>query len=205
MYNEFCYSCELLSQILAGTIVIFGPGPEKKWHGTYSDKPDRDWDRTAQRMMLNFAEWPPCISGHERLERGEIRSKGKGKKSVHFNGSEETIELILRTIISVNQLSICGAVADLCKELSNDSYVAGKFAANEDLESMERPTELPVADPHTSAELVACRRVPLLHLRLLLQHLHRRILICTENPARDRSETMSEESPRNPSRGFAET
>ena len=104
-------------------------------------------------MMLNFAEWPPCISCHERLERGELRSKGKGKKSVHFNGSEETIELILRTIISVNQLSIYQAVADLCKELSNDSYVAGKLAANEDLESMERPTELPVADPHTSAEL----------------------------------------------------
>ena len=27
-------------------------------------------------------------------------------KSIHFNGSEETIELILRTVISVNQFSI---------------------------------------------------------------------------------------------------
>ena len=33
-------------------------------------------------------------------------------KSIHFNGSEETIELILRTVISVNQLSVYGAVAD---------------------------------------------------------------------------------------------
>ena len=73
--------------------------------------------------------------------------------SVHFNGSEETIGLILRTIISVNQLRIYGAVADLCKELSKDSEVAGKLAANEDLESMEIPTELPAADPHTIAEL----------------------------------------------------
>ena len=45
---------------------------------------------------------------------------------MHFNGSEETVELILRTVISVNQLSIYGAAADLCKELSKDSEVAVK-------------------------------------------------------------------------------
>ena len=73
--------------------------------------------------------------------------------SIHFNGSEENIELILRTIISVNQLSIYGAVADLCKELSKDSVAAWRLAANEDLESMEIPTELPIDDPHTNAEL----------------------------------------------------
>ena len=41
----------------------------------------------------------------------------------------------------------------MCKELSNDSEVAGKPAANEDLESMEIPTELATADPHTNARL----------------------------------------------------
>ena len=56
---------------------------------------------------------------------------------MRFNGSEGTIELLLRTIISVNQPSMYGAVADLCKELSRDSEVAGKLAANEDSESME--------------------------------------------------------------------
>ena len=54
---------------------------------------------------------------------------------------------------SENQLNIFGAVADLCKELSKDSEVAWKPAANEDGESMEIPTELPIADPHTNAEL----------------------------------------------------
>ena len=61
--------------------------------------------------------------------------------------------MILRTIISVNQLSMYGAEADMCKELSKDSEVAGTPAANEDLETMEIPTELPLADPHTDAEL----------------------------------------------------
>ena len=77
----------------------------------------------------------------------------KGQKSIHFNGDEENIELILRTNISVNQVSVYVAVADLCKELSKDSEVAGELAANEDLESMEIPTELPMDDPHTNAEL----------------------------------------------------
>ena len=85
--------------------------------------------------MLNFAEsGHPKFRGTSAVERAELRSCKKGKKSIHVNGSEETIELLLRTIVSVNQLSICGAVADLCKELSKYLEVARKPAANEDLE-----------------------------------------------------------------------
>ena len=70
-------------------------------------------------MMLNFAESDhPIFRATSALERGEIR-KRKEKKSIHFDGSGETIELILRTIISLNQLSIYGAIADLSTGLSN--------------------------------------------------------------------------------------
>ena len=111
---------------------FLGAGPEKTFYGTYSDKPDGDWDRTAERRMLNFAEsGHPIFRATSALKRGELRSKAKGKRSIHFNGSEENIELILHTIISVNQLSIYGAAADLCKELSNDSEVAGKETCSE--------------------------------------------------------------------------
>ena len=81
-------------------------------------------------MKHNIAE-----SGHPKfratsaLERGALKSKGKGKKSIHFNGGDEIIELILRTVISVNQLSIYGAVADLCKELSRNTRGTVKLAA----------------------------------------------------------------------------
>ena len=47
-----------------------------------------------------------------------MKSEGGGKKTIHNNGSEGTVELILRTVISVNQLSIYGAVADLCNRLA---------------------------------------------------------------------------------------
>ena len=35
---------------------FLGPGCEKKWYGTHTQKPDGEWDRTAESMMLNFAE-----------------------------------------------------------------------------------------------------------------------------------------------------
>ena len=169
MYNDIVWrqrgnteKCEKHSVTVTNYVCRFplgrwsflGPGSEKKWYGAYSDKPDGDWDRTAELMMLNFAEsGHPIFGSTSAMERGELRSKEKGKKSIHFNGSEENIELILRTIISVNQLSIYGAAADLCKEFSKASEVAAKLAANEDLETMGIPTELLVADPHTNVEL----------------------------------------------------
>ena len=60
----------------------------------------------------------PFFRGSSAFEQGELKSKGKGNLSLHFNGSDETIEVILRTVISVNQLSVYGAVADMCGDLA---------------------------------------------------------------------------------------
>ena len=106
--------------------------------------------------MLNFAEsGHPIFRATSALESGELKSKGKGKQSIHFNGSDDSIELILRTIVCVNQPSVYGAVADLCGELARDSRCTGKPAANENLESMVIPTEFPAANPisQTDAEV----------------------------------------------------
>ena len=43
----------------------------------------------------------------------QFRSKGGGKTTIHYNGSTENIGLLLQKIISVNQLSFCGAVAGM--------------------------------------------------------------------------------------------
>ena len=45
-----------------------------------------------------------------------LRSKGGGKLSIHFCADEGTIETVFRTNISADQLSIYGAVSDLCEE-----------------------------------------------------------------------------------------
>ena len=113
---------------------FLGPGFEKKWCGTHVNKPDGEWDKTAENMMLNFAEnGHPACRASSALERGELKSKGKGVKTIHFNGSDETIELIFRTVLAVNQLklSVCGAEADLFKELVREPAGVGKPAASD--------------------------------------------------------------------------
>ena len=115
---------------------FLGPGSEKKWYGTHVNEPDGEWDKTLEGMMLNFAKsGHPIFRATSVLKRGELKNDGKGVKSIHFNGDDDTIELILRTIISVNQLSVYGAAADLCGQLVRDSRGTEKTAANENLES----------------------------------------------------------------------
>ena len=61
----------------------------------------------------------PTFRATTPLSRGQLKSKGHGKLSIHFAADELTIETILRIIISVNQLSIYGAVAVICEEFEN--------------------------------------------------------------------------------------
>ena len=68
-------------------------------------------------MMLEFAEsGHPILRATSPLSRGRLKSKGHGKLSIHYCADLETIETIFRIIISVNQLSLHGAVAEMCEE-----------------------------------------------------------------------------------------
>ena len=58
----------------------------------------------------------PVFRATSSLSRGVLKSRGGGKLSIHFCADGETVETVFRTIISVNQLSIYGAVSDLCEE-----------------------------------------------------------------------------------------
>ena len=76
----------------------------------------------------------------------------RSKKSIHFNGRNENIGLLLRTIISANQLSVYGAIANLCNELPKDLRAPGKPAAPDHLETMEIPTCLSAGETQTNAQ-----------------------------------------------------
>ena len=47
-----------------------------------------------------------------------MKSKRGGKTSIHHYGDLATAELLFRIIISVNQLSVYGAISDRCEELA---------------------------------------------------------------------------------------
>ena len=56
-------------------------------------------------MMLTFAEsGHPAFRATNPLSKGQLKSKGGGKLSIHFCADLETIETVFRTITSLNQL-----------------------------------------------------------------------------------------------------
>ena len=132
MFNDISWrskdnekECESSAQLVslnakrfsAGQWSFLGPGSEKKWYSTHEYSPQGEWDRVAEQMMLTFAESKhPVFRSTSPLSRGVLKSKGGGKLSIHYCADPGTIETVFRTIISVNQLSIYGAVSDMCEE-----------------------------------------------------------------------------------------
>ena len=59
-------------RFLRGHWSFLGPGSEKKWYGTYSDNSDGIWDKTAEKMMIEFSETAhPIFRACSALEIGE--------------------------------------------------------------------------------------------------------------------------------------
>ena len=103
----------------AGRWSFLGLGSETKWYPTNKERPQGEWDRVAELMMIKFAEsGHPVFRATSPLSRGVLKSKGGGKLSIHFCADGDTIETVFRTTISVYQLGIFGAVSDLCDEYS---------------------------------------------------------------------------------------
>ena len=81
------------------------------------EQPTRIWDHIAEKMLLEFAESGcPIFRATTPLSRGQLRSKGHGKLSIHFDATQATVETMFRIIVSANQLSLYGVVAEMCEE-----------------------------------------------------------------------------------------
>ena len=95
---------------------FIGPNSEKKWYSS-ENSPQGAWDDIAEQMLLEFAESEhPTFRATTPLSRGILKSKGHGKLSIHFAADVDTVDTIYRIILSVNQLSVYGAVAAICEE-----------------------------------------------------------------------------------------
>ena len=69
----------------------------------------------------------PIFRATTPFSRCNLKSKGHGKLSIHFAANQETIETIYRIIVSVNQLSVYGAVANICEEFEAHQDRSGQF------------------------------------------------------------------------------
>ena len=100
-----------------GQWLFMGPGSEKKWYSMEEDSPQGIWDHFAEKMLLECAKSTcPIFRATTPLSRGKLRSKGHGKLSIHYCADQATIETIFRIIVSANQLSLYGAVTNMCEE-----------------------------------------------------------------------------------------
>ena len=100
MFNDICCGsrdnekeCESNAQLVSIYAKRFGigqwsflcPGSEKKWYSISADSPQGEWDRTAEKMMLEFGESKhPVFRATSPLSRGQLKSKGGGKLSIHY-------------------------------------------------------------------------------------------------------------------------
>ena len=67
--------------------------------------------------MVTLAEsGHPVFRATSPLSRGQLKSKDGGKLSIHYCADQDTMTTVFRTITSVNQLSLYGAVAEMCEE-----------------------------------------------------------------------------------------
>ena len=106
---------------------FIGPGSEKKWYSS-KNSPQGAWDNIAEKMLLEFAEsGHPTFRATTPVSRGQLKSKGHGKLSIHFAADELTIDTIFRIILSVNQLSVYGAVAAFCEEFDSHQDGSGNL------------------------------------------------------------------------------
>ena len=111
-----------------------GPGSEKKWYPS-ENSPQGAWDHIADEMLLEFEEsGHPIFRATTPLSRGSLKSKGRGKLSIHFAADVDTIDTIYRIILCVNQLSVYGAVAAVCEQCRSimhyTSYLRTKDCTN---------------------------------------------------------------------------
>ena len=88
------------------TMVIIGRGSEKKWYSA-ENSPQGAWDNIAEEMLLKFAEsGHPTFRATTPLSRGQLKSKGRGKLSVHFAADDSQLtQFFALSFLSVSSVS----------------------------------------------------------------------------------------------------
>ena len=117
---------------------------------------DHKENGVAELMMIKIGEsGHPVFRATSPLSRGTLESKGGGQLSIHFCADGDTIETVFRTISSVNQLSIYGAVSDLCGEYSTCRTSSGRLVLAGQSDPLCEPAKLLIMTPRPSIEIPA--------------------------------------------------
>ena len=98
-------------------------------HSTYNERPQGEWDRVAELMMINFGEsGHPVFRATSPLSRGTLKSKRGGTLSFHFCvPMEMRLKLFFAQLfLSISSVSaesqICVVNRVLVKQVRRDPY-----------------------------------------------------------------------------------
>ena len=107
---------------------FIGPGSEKKWYSMEENSPQGIWDHIAEKMLLEFAE-SRCQFSVQQLHFPGVSSKAKDTENCLFRFAADhgTIETFFRIIVFANQLSLYGAVANMCEEFETHQDRSGQL------------------------------------------------------------------------------
>ena len=85
---------------------FIGPGSEKKGYPS-ENSPQGAWDNIAEEMLLEFAEsGHPTFRATTPLSRGQLKSKGHGKLSIHFAADDSQLtQFLALSFLSISSVS----------------------------------------------------------------------------------------------------
>ena len=114
--------CELSAKLVSiyarrfssGRWSFLGLGSEKKWYSTHDSKPQREWDRVAELMMIKFSESDTQFSV-SRVHCPEERSKAKVVENYQYTSAlmRERLKLFFAQLfllimsVSTEQSQMC--------------------------------------------------------------------------------------------------
>ena len=105
---------------------FIGPGSEKKWSSMEENSPQGIWDHIAEKMLLEFAgSGCPIFRATTPLSR--VISEAKDTENCRYILRQIKKQLrLFRIIVFANQLSLYGAVANMCEDFESRHDLSGQ-------------------------------------------------------------------------------
>ena len=100
---------------------------KKKWYSS-ENSPQGAWDKHCRENVAGICrEWTSCFPFNDSIVQG-VLSKARGEENCLYTSPQIMTQLIrfYRIILSVNQLSVCGAVAAICEEFEDHQDRTGE-------------------------------------------------------------------------------
>ena len=130
--KEECLANARIVKVLAkkfgiGQWSFIGPSSEKKWNSVNTIVHKEHGIISRKKCCWNSQKsGHPIFRATTPLSRRTLKNKGHGKLSIHITADYPTIETIFRIIVSSNQLSLYGAVANICEEFETHQDRSGE-------------------------------------------------------------------------------